>query len=106
MNLPGIDWKTLNIKPSCPTPGQHNQFIDILADNGLTQIVEIPTRCDNVLDLIAVNNPTLVNRTEVLPGIADHDAVFAEIDINPKRYNQKHRKIPLYKKANWNKINV
>ena len=104
MNLPGIDWKTLNIKPSCPTPGQHNQFIDILADNGLTQIVEIPTRCDNVLDLIAVNNPTLVSRIEVLPGIADHDAVFAEIDINPKRYNQKRRKIPLYKKANWNKI--
>ena len=94
MNLPGIDWKTLNIKPSCPTPGQHNQFIDILADNGLTQIVEIPTRCDNVLDLIAVNNPTLVNRTEVLPGIADHDAVFAEIDINLKDTTRRAERSP------------
>ena len=30
--------------------------------------------------------------------------VFAEIDIKPKRYRQTKRKIPFYKKANWEKI--
>ena len=51
-----------------------------------------------------LNNLTLVNRTETLPGISDHDAVFAEIDIRPKRYGQAKRKIPLYKKADWEGI--
>ena len=99
MNLPGIQWPSASIKPNCPTPAQHNLFIDILADHGLSQIVDQPTRGENTLDLIAVNNITLVNRSEVIPGISDHDAVFAEIDIRPQRYKQDKRRIPLYKKA-------
>ena len=70
----------------------------------MSQIVEQPTRGDNTLDLIAVNNVTLVNRTETLPGISDHEAVFAEIDIRPKWYGQAKRRIPLYKKADWEGI--
>ena len=104
MNLPGIEWPSTSIKPNCPSPAQHNLFIDILADHGMSQIVDQPTRGENTLDLIAVNNLTLVNRTEILPGISDHDAVFAEIDIRPKRYGQAKRKIPLYKKADWEGI--
>lgn len=30
--------------------------------------------------------------------------VFAEIDIRPQRYKQDKRRIPLYKKADWEKI--
>ena len=104
MNLPGIQWPSASIKPNCPTPAQHNIFIDILADHGLSQIVDQPTRGENTFDLIAVNNITLVNRSEVIPGISDHDAVFAEIDIRPQRYKQDKRRIPLYKKADWEKI--
>ena len=104
MNLPGIQWPSASIKPNCPTPAQHNLFIDILADHGLSQIVDQPTRGENTLDLIAVNNITLVNRSEIIPGISDHDAVFAEIDIRPQRYKQDKRRIPLYKKADWEKI--
>ena len=76
MNLPGIEW---------PSPAQHNLFFDILADHGMSQIVDQRTRGENTLDLIAVNYLTLASRTEILPGISDHDAVFAEIDIRPKR---------------------
>ena len=45
-----------------------------------------------------------MNRTEIIPGISDHDVVFAEIDLNPKRNKQGKRKIPLYNKGNWDKI--
>ena len=55
-------------------------------------------------DLIAVNNFTLVNRTEILPGISEQDEVFAEIDIRPKKYGQAKRRFPLYKKADWEGI--
>ena len=51
----------------------------------MSQIVDQLTRGENTPDLIAVNNLTLVNRTETLPVISDHNAVFAEIDIKPKR---------------------
>ena len=104
MNLPSIEWPSTSIKPNCPCPTQHNLFIDILADHGMSQIVDQRMRGENTLDLIALNYLTLVNRTEILPGISDHDAVFAEIDIRPKRYCQAKRKIPLYKKADWEGI--
>ena len=104
MNLPGIDWGKMDLKSSCPTPAQHTQFLDILADYGMSQVVDQPTRGENTLDLLVVNNPTLINRVEIIPGISDHDAVFTEIDISPKRYQQKRRKVPIYGKANWDKI--
>ena len=104
MNLLGIEWPSTSIKPNCPCPAQHNLFIDILADHGMSQIVDQRMRGENTLDLIALNYLTLANRTEILPGISDHDAVFAGIDIRPKRYGQAKRKIPLYKKADWEGI--
>ena len=79
-------------------------FLDILADHGLVQVVDKPTRQENVLDLLAVNNPTLVNRVEVIPGISDHDVVFAEIDIQPQTRKQTRRKVPVYRKVEWNRI--
>ena len=104
MNLPGIEWPSTSIKPNWPSPAQHNLFIDVLANHGMSQIVDQRTRGENTLDFIAVNYLTLANRIEILPGISDHDALFAEIDITPKRHGQAKRKIPLYKKADWEGI--
>ena len=86
MNLPGIDWQTADLKPNCMMPFQHNQYLEPINNNEMTQIIEEPTRLENTLELIVVSNPTLVNRTEILPGISDHDGHFVEIDISPKRY--------------------
>ena len=47
------------------------------------------------------NNPTNINRTEVLPGISDHDCCYTELYINPMKQKQKPRKIPLFNKADW-----
>ena len=63
--------------------------------HGLVQIVDKPTRDSNTLDLILVNNPTLVNNVEVRAGISDHDIVHAEINIMPQNRKQKKRQIPL-----------
>ena len=104
MNLPGIDWTNGALKSNCPTPSQHIQFMDMMADNGLVQVVEEPTRGNNTLDLVAVNNPTRVNRIELMPALSDHDIVFAEIDLTPKKRHQVKRQIPLYNKADWEGI--
>ena len=48
---------------------------------------------------MAVNNPTLLNRIEIIPGIADHDIVLAELNIAPQRHEQTMRKIPIFQKG-------
>jgi hypothetical protein len=100
-NYPGADWKDKTLKPGCKLPGLHQDFMNFLDDQGLEQLVQEPTRGENTLDLCITNNPTNINRTNVIPGISDHEAVTLEGDLTPIKYNQKKRQIPLYKKANW-----
>lgn len=97
-NLPGWDWKTKTIKPSCQHPRNHYQLSEILDDNGLTQLVEDPTRNQNTQDLLITNNPTKITRTDVIPGISDHDAVYTEIDIRPVKHYQTPRNTPSTRK--------
>ena len=92
---------TSSIKPNTQHVDIHEQFGNIFDDNYFSQIVKEPTRLNNTLDLIVTNNPSLINRVEVIPGISDHDAVFAEVDISPRKNIQKPRIIPLFKKADW-----
>ena len=77
-NLPGWDWKANSLKPKTPYPAIHHRFSEVISDHGLTQIVKEPTRGDNTLDLIAANRPNQINRTQVFPGLSDHDAVYTE----------------------------
>jgi hypothetical protein len=50
------------------------------------------------------NFPNQVPRTEILPGISDHDIVFLEFNIAPKKLKEKPRQVPIYKNANWDTI--
>jgi hypothetical protein len=68
-----------------------------LDDNGMAQLVKQPTRGSNTLDLVVTNHPDSLRRVETLPGLSDHDIVFTEVNINPKKSIQK----PLYRRANW-----
>lgn len=100
-NFPGINWPQKSLKEDCRNPTLHSRFIELIDDYSLTQIIEKETRGKNILDLILTNNPTTINRWEVMPGISDHDCCFAEINLHPSKNTQKPRKIPLYRKANW-----
>ncbi|KAI8495879.1 hypothetical protein Bbelb_262950 [Branchiostoma belcheri] len=94
----------MQMKPNPRYPGLHNMFIDILSDHGLEQMVDRPTRGENTLYLIVTNNPQLIPRVEVLPGLSDHDAVFCEVIVHPQKRKQAPRLLPLYKKADWDGI--
>lgn len=50
------------------------------------------------------NNPTRIIRTEVIPGISDHDAVLSKLDISPTKTTQPIREILLYNKAKWESL--
>ena len=90
-NLPGYDWAQDHVKKGCHQPELTRRFLDIMADNGLTQIVKEPTHEWNTLDLFLVNNPSIVYNTQVIPGISKdgHHAVKTELDISPIRQTKK-----------------
>ena len=100
-NLPRWDWRSTTLKPNATYPSLHQQFLDIINNNGLAQIVEDSTRLDNTLDLILTNSPSKVLQTDTLPGISDHDIVYSEFDFKPVIHRQKPRSNPLYNKADW-----
>ena len=77
------------------------QLLDIIGEYCLTQVVNIPTRNDQTLDLLFTNVPSPVNRVKGMPSIskADHDIVYVVYDIKAKRIKQASRKIYLYKRA-------
>ncbi|XP_076434604.1 uncharacterized protein LOC143274619 [Babylonia areolata] len=71
-------------------------FMDAINDVGWEQMVMEPTKESNTLDLFLTNHPNLVPRTETLPGIADHDIVYMELQIHPPKKRQPQRLIPIY----------
>ena len=70
-------------------------------DRFLTQVIELPTRDNNCLDLICTNTPDKILNTDVILGISDHNIPLVELDVRPVRRRQRPRKIHLYKKAKW-----
>ena len=102
-NFPGYNWTENRMKSGCSQPELTRNFLDIVADNGLTQIVKEPTYYENTLDLFLVSNPSIVHNSQVIPGISrdGHHAVYVELDISLTRRAKKPRKIHSYKKADW-----
>ena len=96
-NLPGWNWKDKQLKEDCKYPSLHSMFGEMLDDRFLTQVIELPTRENNCLDLICTNTPTKILNTDVIPGISDHDIPLVELDVRPVRRRQRPRKIHLYK---------
>ncbi|KAL8568798.1 hypothetical protein ACOMHN_000081 [Nucella lapillus] len=104
LNFPGMHWPTDTIKLSSHLPTLHQRFMDFLNDNGLKQMVMEPTIEENFLDLVITNTPHLVPRVEVHIGISDHVAVYFEYNSKVQIKNGVPRPIPLYSKANWDKL--
>jgi hypothetical protein len=104
MNLPGWDWKTKQLKQGTSHPNLHQRFKDTVDPHHLIQIVEENTRKDNTLDLILTNAPSIIQSVDILPGISDHDIVFAEFGLHITKLKQQERSIPVCKQANWDQL--
>ena len=100
-NCGDIEWSHMQVPHGVQKRQSQQQFLDIIGEHCLTQVVNIPTRNDKTLDLLFTNAPSPVNRVKGMPpiGKADHDIVYVEYDIKAKRIKQASRKIYLYKRA-------
>ena len=85
-------------------PTRSKAMVDVALDYGLQQLVDKPTRGENILDLFFTNNGSLVQHVNVKPGISDRDYVEIMCDIKPARVKSPPRKVFLWKKANYQAI--
>ena len=100
-NFPGFEWETETLKPKATAVGQHREFLELIRDHGLEQMVTEPTRLNNTLDLILTNTPGLVPRVETVMGVSDHEIVYCKYNIAVEKTKQRPRWINLYNKPDW-----
>ena len=86
-NLPDIQWKENQITSHQNTKSINEAFVNTFQDLSVKQLVDFPTRNENILDLFLTNRPSLVNRLEPMPGISDHDTMIY-VNTNVKPYRQ------------------
>ena len=73
---------------------QIKTLIDTVDKNALNQVVKVPTRLDNILDLIFVNNIEIVDHIEVIENVkvTDHKMLIAHMNIEAVIVGQDVRK--------------
>ena len=106
MNLPDFEWETEQLTTNQYTHSISYSFLDTLANTGLQQIVNFPTRNNNTLDVVLNNRPSLVKQCVGMPGLSDHDIVFVETSLRALRHKPVRRKILLWKHANFDDIRL
>ena len=97
-NLPFVDWESDVILPGATHVKLYEELLSVFDDAGLCQSNLKPTRKNSIFDLLLTSTPKAVNRIETIPGLSDHDAIFAEIDTHPHINEIPGRKIPIYAK--------
>ena len=65
----------------------------------LTQVVQEPTRQDNILDLVFTTHPDFIEGIYVVPGMSDHSAVICDINFKTKPPLNPPISVYLYKRA-------
>ena len=104
-NTPSINWANLSVK-SKPQYGTkvNDELVNIVKDHSLHQRVTDKTRQNNTLDLIMTTYPGQMDNIRTIPGMSDHGAVVADINLRPQKVKKMPRKVFVYKKANNSKI--
>ena len=104
-NCPGIDWEHgLSLTDTYTSRILREKLLSVSQDFQLSQIVTFPTRGMNTLDLCFTSHPNIILNCDSIPGFSDHDAILATLSISYYQPKQEPRKIPLYRKANWDLI--
>ena len=102
-NFRNIDW----INGNCARPIEQD-FLDTINDNLLHQIVDIPTRGSNILDLAFIGDPSAVYDFSIIDplGNSDHKMVSIKLQCIIPRVNQADRKIYLYSQGDYEAMNA
>ena len=92
-NFLGFEWETETLKSKATAMGQHREFLELIRDYGLEQMVTEPTRLNNTLDLILTNTPGLVLRVETVMGVSDNNNNNNNERISRALFHLKHAQL-------------
>ena len=103
-NLPDIDWST-GIASS--SESLHNYFTKFVKDNYLWQLVNFPTRNNNILDLILTNIPDKIHNLHGYDDIisTDHKLIGFDLDLRVPKKPDIKRSVYNFKRADWSSLN-
>ncbi|KAL5259634.1 hypothetical protein ACHWQZ_G009922 [Mnemiopsis leidyi] len=85
-NLPQINWETLQVQSGVTVDSNLSAkcLLNFMSTYLLNQVVTLPTRGDNKLDLVLCNNERLVSDvTSESTEMSDHDMVNVVLSFNP-----------------------
>ena len=109
-NYPGINWiDGSGFTNSLTSEEQH--FTKFIMDYYLFQLVESPTRNNNILDLVITSLPSVISSIESGPSYAeaglpsDHYPVVFDIDISLKLKDSNYKYCYDYKNADFEALN-
>ncbi|XP_030834498.1 uncharacterized protein LOC115921297 [Strongylocentrotus purpuratus] len=104
-NQPNIDWLTSStVLNHSASKESADKLLQTTQAYGLEQKVMQPTRLNNTLDLVLVNNSSLIDEVLVIPGLSDHHAVLTDLNVGVRKSKTPTRKIYIRQKANVEKI--
>ena len=88
-----INWSTITGSSQL-----EDQFIDTITDSIFNQVVHTPTRENNILDLVLINDPTQVSDLQVHKhfGSSDHNNIYFGLQCPIPRVSRTQRKVFLY----------
>ena len=97
-NFRQIDWE--NGDTNCEVA---QLFLDTVEDNLLTQMVDKPTRGNNILDLLLTGNTNIIEDVVVKDpfSTSDHNLVMVRVKAQIPRINLASRKVYLYSKGDY-----
>lgn len=82
-----LTWRTSTLTTTQLSPAtrviQQKILTETLNETGSEQVINFITRGNNILDIFATNRQTFVTKQQSIPGVGDHDIVFAEVLRQP-----------------------
>ena len=103
-NLPDINWPDQEtFDHQYPKP-LNDLFLEMSQTLGLEQVVDIPTRGTNILDILFTNFPGFLKKCSLLSGLGDHEIVKIVSSIKPIRKKPIKRRIELWDRVDKNEI--
>ena len=101
LNLSNVNCSDWSIHSNNYSLSLCNLFTDLLISCGFSQLVDTPTRQNNILYIFATNRPYLVTKCGTVSGTSDHKVVHVEAQLKVVTAHSTPRKVYL-----WNKVNI
>ena len=104
VNIPDIVWTTDTVTGNSDNLNINTKFLNCCLGNGLEQVVDFPTRYENLLDILLTNRPSLIGRVDRIPGVSDHQGVPASSLVKARYRRSVKHKVCLWNRSNTDSV--